>query len=136
MPRSATAIVRIANARVLAGGELDRIPEFFTMDYVAHVTGQDLRLGYAGVRRIVALYRRAFPDLEVEVRILVASGKRVAWQRTLRGTHRGAFRGFPPTGRRVTWQEQSMSRFRGGRIAEDWLVSDLAAQLLRSRKGR
>jgi len=60
----------------------------------------------------------------------------VAWQRRLQGSHRGSFRGFPATGRRVVWRDMVVSRFRGGRIAEDWVITDVVERLLRSRKRR
>lgn len=59
---------------------------------------------------------------------------RVAWQRTLRGTHRDTFQGFPPTGREIVWRDMFTSRFHNGLIAEEWVVTDLAERLLRARK--
>jgi predicted ester cyclase len=80
------------------------------------------------------MYRRAFPDLQVEVEVLVEGTDRVAWQRTLRATHLGDFKGFPATGRPIVWRDMVTSRFRDGLIAEDWLVTDLADRLLLERK--
>lgn len=59
---------------------------------------------------------------------------RVAWQRTIRATHEGPFKGFPATGRPVVWRDMVTSRFRDGLIAEDWLLTDLAERLLLERK--
>ncbi|HKB16995.1 MAG TPA: ester cyclase, partial [Planctomycetota bacterium] len=78
--------------------------------------------------------RRGFPDLQVEVEILVEGKDRVAWQRTVRGTQRGAYKGFPASGRRIVWRDMVTSRFRDGRIAEDWVITDLAERLLLLRK--
>ena len=77
---------------------------------------------------------RSFGDLAVEVEVFVAEGERVAWQRTLRGVHRASFQGFPPTGRVLEWRDMFVSRFADEVIAEEWMVSDLAGQLLRARK--
>lgn len=123
----------MANKAIMAEGRLDAIREFFAPDYVAHGTSQDLR-GHAGIRRFVSACRRAFPDLTLELEIMVSARDRVAWQRTLRGTHRGNFKGFPATGRRVVWRDMVISRFRDGLIAEDWVITDLAERLLRARK--
>ena len=87
------------------------------------------------IRRVLDLYRRAFPDLQVEVEILVEAKDRVAWQRTLRGTHQGDFKGFPATGRPIVWRDMATSRFHNGLIAEDWVITDLAERLLLARKG-
>lgn len=119
----------------MANGNLDAIAEFFTPDYVAHLTDEDLTGGHAAIRRVVGMYRRAFKDLQVEVEILVKAKDRVAWQRTLRATHKGDFKGFPATGRPIVWRDMVASRFRDGLIAEDWLITDLAERLLLARKG-
>jgi predicted ester cyclase len=80
------------------------------------------------------MYRRAFADLQVEVEILVKAKDRVAWQRTIRATQKGDFKGFPATGRRIVWRDMVTSRFRDGLIAEDWFITDLAERLLLARK--
>ncbi|HRW61363.1 MAG TPA: ester cyclase, partial [Defluviicoccus sp.] len=59
---------------------------------------------------------------------------RVAWQRTLRGKHLGAFKGFPPSERPLVWRDMVTSKFRNGQIAEEWIVTDLAERLLAARK--
>lgn len=134
MTRSLSTAIKAANAALLVRGDLASVGEFFAPDYVAHVTGRDFRGGHAWVRRYVRMVRRGFTDLEVEVEILLVGKDRVAWQRTLRGRHTGAFMGFPATGRKVVWRDMVTSRFRRGRIAEDWVASDLAERLLLARK--
>ena len=123
-----------ANTALLAKGKLDSVGEFFAKDYAAHLTDQDMTGGHDAIRKFVELYRQAFPDLEVDVKILVEGKDRVAWQRTLRGTHKGDFKGFPATGRAIVWRDMVTSRFRDGLIAEDWSISDLAERLLVARK--
>lgn len=134
MGRSVAALIEAANQALLVRGDLDAIPEFFTPDHVTHLTGGDLAAGHEGVRRFVQGLRRAFPDLTVKIEVLVEEGDRVAWQRTLRGTHRRAFRGFPATGEPLVWRDMLTSRFEDGRIAEEWAISDLAERMLRARK--
>jgi steroid delta-isomerase-like uncharacterized protein len=136
MTQSLTAQIQAANSELMVKGNLDTIGEFFTPDYVVHLTDQDMTGGHAAIRKILGQYRRAFPDLQVEIEILVKAKDRVAWQRTLRATHQGNFRGFPATGRRMVWRDMVTSRFRDGLIVEDWLVTDLAERLLLARKQR
>lgn len=133
MSRSMASRIEAANAALLANGDVDAVDRFFAPDYVAHGTGRDMA-GHGAVRRLVGMYRRAFPDLRVEVEILVKARDRVAWQRTIRATHMGDFKGFPATGRRIVWRDMVTSRFRDGLIAEDWVISDLAERLLRARR--
>jgi len=127
--------IEAANAAIMADGNLDAVADYFTADHVTHLTDEDMTGGHDAIRRVVGMYRRAFANLKVEVEILVESRDRVAWQRTLRATHKGDFKGFPATGRPIVWRDMVVSRFRDGLIAEDWLLTDLAERLLLARKG-
>jgi hypothetical protein len=133
MNRSLASKIEAANAALIANRNVDAIGEFFTPDYVAHGTGQVME-GHGGIRRFLGMLQRAFPDLQVQVEILVEAKDRVAWQRTLRATHQGDFKGFPATGRQIVWRDMVTSRFRDGLIAEDWVITDLAERLLLARK--
>ena len=134
MSRSLASQIQAANAALIADGRLDAVGEFFTPDYVAHLTDQDMTGGHDAIRKIVDMYRSAFTDLQFQVEILVEGKDRVAWQRTLRATHNGDFKGFPATGRPIVWRDMVISRFRDGLIAEDWVITDLAERLLLARK--
>lgn len=134
MDRSLASKIRAANSALMANGNLDAVGEFFAPDYVAHLTDQDMTGGHSAIRRVLGMYQRAFADLQVEVEILVEGKDRVAWQRTLRGTHQGDFMGFPASGRQIVWRDMVTSRFRDGLIAEDWVITDLAERLLLERK--
>jgi len=134
MPESVSTRIKAANEALFVRGDLDVVAEFFTPEYSTHFTDGDKKGGHAAVRRVIAAFRRAFTDLQVEVEILVQSEDRVAWQRTLQGTHSGAFGGFPPTGQPIRWRDMVTSRMHKGRIAEEWVVTDLAEHLLLARK--
>ncbi|USN99006.1 MAG: ester cyclase [Phycisphaeraceae bacterium] len=124
--------IRAANEALLADGSLGAVAEYFAPTYLAHIGGR-ARKGHRFIKSFVNDIRASFPDLRVDVEILLCKGDRVAWQRTLRGTHRAEFKGFPPTGRKITWHDMVVSRFEDGLIAEDWAISDLAEQLLAKR---
>ncbi len=130
MNRSLASKIQAANSALIANGNLDAVGDFFTPDYVAHLTDRDMEGGHDWIRRFLGMLQRAFPDLQIEVEILVEGENRVAWQRTLRGTHQGDFMGFPACGRLIVWRDMVTSRFRDGLIAEDWAISDLAERLL------
>ena len=128
------ARIKAANAALLERGEAGAVGEYFSPDYVAHVTGRDAAGGLDLVRQVVALYQKAFSDITSTVEILAENGDRIAWQRTIRATHRGAFKGFPDTHRPMLWREMITSRFQNGLIVEEWFITDLAEQLLLARK--
>ncbi len=133
MAQSLASKIRAANAALITKGHVDMVGKFFTRDYVAHLTGNEIR-GHRAIRAFLVMLERGFPDIRLKVEILQTGKDRVSWQRTHRGTHKGDFMGFPATGRRIVWRDMFTTRFRGGLIAEEWAISDLAEQLLRARK--
>lgn len=126
--------IHAANHALIEDGDCDAISIYFAPDYVAHLTDQDVAGGHKLIRGMMDLYQRAFPSPKVEVEILLEGPDRVSWQRTIRAKHEGAFKGFPSSGREIVWRDVVTSRFRDGLIAEEWVISDLAEQLLLSRK--
>ena len=76
--------------------------------------------GAAGERVLVTAYRDAFPDLQITVDDMIASGDRVVTRWTARGTHRGELWGIEPTGKEVTITGIGIDRVEDGRIVEAW----------------
>jgi predicted ester cyclase len=56
-------------------------------------------------------------------------GDKVVSRNTVTGTHQGEYRGLPPTGKSITYNEIFIFRFVGGRIAEIWGVVDVFSQM-------
>lgn len=129
-----SSTIQAANRILLSEGNRAAIPDFFTSDYVAHLTGQDAVEGHKLIGGLLELYERAFPHPEVEVEILLEGTDRISWQWTIRAKQEGAFKGFPASGREIVWRDVVTSQFRDGLISEEWVISDLAEQLLLSRK--
>ena len=80
--------------------------------------------GPEAVKRVVTVFRTAFPDMNWSIENLVAEGEWVAVRLMLHGTHRGEFRGIAPTGRRVTMQEMVFWRIVEGRLHTIWVQAD------------
>jgi steroid delta-isomerase-like uncharacterized protein len=85
--------------------------------------------GAQALKHVWTVLLRAFPDLHVAVEDVIAEGDKVVSRNTVTGTHQGEFRGLPPTGRSVTYNEIFIVRFAGGRIAEIWGVVDVFSQM-------
>ena len=128
------ALIRQANEAVLEQGRREAIADYFATRYVAHVVGQRMS-GHDVVGIVIDALRRAVPDLKVDVEILLEGDDRIAWLRTCQGTQSGPFKGFPASGKLLQWRDMVVSRFEGGLIAEEWVVTDLAERLLLARKG-
>lgn len=123
-----------ATSALFCDGQYEVIGKHFAPDYVVHTAGQDLRGGPKLIRSAIELYRGAFRNLVVDVQFFMESADTVSWQRTMRATHTGAFKGFPATGQPIVWREMVVSRFCNSLIIEEWVVTDLAERLLFSRK--
>ena len=61
----------------------------------------DRRTGRDGVRSYYAELMRALPDLAITVKHRHVAAASVIVEVTIRGTHQGAWRGLPATGRRI-----------------------------------
>lgn len=130
------ARIKAANSSLLAKGRLEDIGEFFATNYVVHYSHAAPAQGYTVIREALGRLKSAFPRLRVKVEILVESDRRIGWVRTLSGLQQGAYKGFPAGHKRVVWRESVTSEFRDGLIVQEWIVTDLAEQLLLSRKPR
>src|SRR5688572_20478109 len=86
----------------------------FAPDYLFHDPADpDLPRGPEGAKRQLQAFRAAFPDLHLTIEAEIAEGALVVQRLTGRGTHRGAFLGVPPTGKRVTFTSIEVMRVAG-----------------------
>jgi steroid delta-isomerase-like uncharacterized protein len=85
--------------------------------------------GAQALKQVWAVLLRAFPDIHVAVEDVITEGDKVVCRDTVTGTHQGEYRGLPPTGKSVRYNEIFIVRFAGGRIAEIWGVVDVFSQL-------
>lgn len=127
------AKIHAANAHLIEQGSIERIDDYFSTEYFVHL-GSSSRKGHAAVRGFAKALHKSFSQLRVEVEILMEADDRISWQRTSHGTQTGAFQGFPASGIEITWRDMVVSRFEDGRITQEWVVTDMAEALLRSRK--
>jgi predicted ester cyclase len=134
MNLSLSQIIHDANAKLMAGGKLNEVENYFTKDYIVHLTNRTLSGGHSTVHSVLSAMMQAFSNIEIQVEVLLEGGDRISWQRTMTATHSGAFKGFPASGRKIVWRDMVVSQFEGSLIKEEWLSTDLAEQLLLSRK--
>ena len=98
----------------VCSGQLERLPEFYDEDFVDHVNAMTFR-GHAGARESVGFYRSLFGEIRFDVDDQVTEGDRVATRWTMHGTYRG---------RAISLHGIVISRFRDGRIIEDYSITD------------
>lgn len=85
--------------------------------------------GAEGLKQVMALLVKAFPDLHATVEDMIEEGDKVVGRTVITGTHHGNYLGLSPTGRSVTYNEIFIFRFVNGRIAETWGVVDVFSQM-------
>jgi steroid delta-isomerase-like uncharacterized protein len=123
------ALVRRVYEEVINKGNLEVADETFASDYVYRSPGSPEFRGPEGFKQLVTMYRSAFPDLHLDVDELIADGDTVVSRWTGRGIQRGELMGIAPTGKQVTVTGVVITRFRGGKAAEDWELIDTLGML-------
>jgi predicted ester cyclase len=94
-------IVRRFISEAWNGGDLSVVDELIHPDYEVRGVGH----GPEAVKRNMAFYRTAFPDLRTTIELLIAEGEWVAARLTLRGTQLGPLGNIPPSGKRISMNE-------------------------------
>jgi steroid delta-isomerase-like uncharacterized protein len=101
-------------------GRLDVLDELVAGAYEA----PDGTSGAAAFRTNVADLRAGFPDIRFTIEDLIAEEDRVAVRWSWIATHRGAFRGVAPTGKRITNSGIAIYQLDDGKIVRSWLEAD------------
>lgn len=106
--------------------DLDACAALLAPDFIINLAGMPFQMrGPAAWRRNAEVLFAAFPDVQIHVDDIFATGDKVAVRARLTGTHTGPFLGNPPTGKRFEYQSNEFYRIAGGKIAEEWICSDM-----------
>jgi predicted ester cyclase len=120
-------VVERVFAEVISRGDLALADELIDPGLVQHDPRQPP--GLEGFKLGLMAVREAFPDWTSTLDDVVCEGDKVAARWTVRGTHRGAFFGVPPTGKSITMREAGILRVQGEKLVEVWRVADELALL-------
>jgi steroid delta-isomerase-like uncharacterized protein len=108
-------------------GEIDRVLELVSDDYVSHGFGGG---GPESLRQSLEGFRRAFPDVTFTIEDTITEDDKVAVKTTFRATHSGPFAGMPASGRSIEVGGCDVFRVRDGKIAEAWWLGDSGSMLM------
>src|SRR6266487_1421972 len=114
-------LVRRFYEEVWINGNLEVAEEVFAPNYRRH----DLRPGNPtsspeGQKRIAADFRAAFPDLRMQIDLMVAEGDFVVARWTTEGTNTGPWGNIPPTGKHTKFSGVNIFRIENGKVVEIW----------------
>jgi steroid delta-isomerase-like uncharacterized protein len=109
-------------------GNLGEADEYFTPNFVYHDVANPQVSNRQEYTQLLTGLMAALPG-QFTLEDLIAEGDKVVARYTLRSTHRGQWRGVPPTGKPVTITATSTYRFADGKIAEMWQNADTLSLL-------
>lgn len=102
-------------------GRVDVVDELVAADFVDHSGPPDFpSTGPEAVKRLITLFRTAFPDLRTGIDDMIAEDDRVVVRGTFSGTHQGDFFGAPASQRSFTMTAIDIMRVVDGKVAEHW----------------
>src|SRR5438445_6344898 len=130
MRKANKRLVREITETVWNARKVDRIPQFYSADFVADYRPlAPLREGYEGIRGMVERAWAAFPDYHEELQDLIADDDRVVARITITGTQQGQWGLLPPTGKSVKFDEIVILEIREGKIRHQRGIADNIAAL-------
>ena len=116
--------------QLIGQGNFDIVDSVFSVNYVAH-SGDKSYNGHKFIKQFAKQVRTALPNIKIlNIELLSQTDNILTWQRTFSGTHKAELMGIPASNKKVKWYEIVVSRFDKDKIVEEWLVSDLAFQLI------
>src|SRR4051794_25298206 len=110
-------------------GNLDVLDEVLSPTYAYRDAPPGTPPGAEGIRQVVTMFRKAFPDLEITIEDQVGEGDMVASRTTMRGTQKGEIFGVAPSGKKVAVPGLTMARVANGRVQESWVKNDVNAMM-------
>jgi steroid delta-isomerase-like uncharacterized protein len=118
-----TTIVRRIFDELWNKGNLDLADELIATNHV-NDDPVDPSTGLEGMKRTIAKYRRAFPDVRFQIDEILTAGDNVVARFSYSGTQTGELEGLPPTGRRTAGQGIAVLHFKGGKLAVSHVAWD------------
>jgi steroid delta-isomerase-like uncharacterized protein len=109
-------------------GDIDGFGRQVADDFVEHDVAPGFPPTKAGVVQYFQMLLAAFPDLQMKVEDVIASGDKAVARVRVSGTHKGEFMGMPATGKSAAVNLIDITRFGDDGLAhEHWGVVDQLA---------
>lgn len=119
------ALVRQAIDDIWNGGQYELTKRYVTDDFVIHAAKPENEIhGPSGAGQFFSQLRTAFPDIQFSIVDQVAEGNKVATHWMASGTHKGNFKGIPPTGKSFRVTAIDIDHIVDGKITECWSNMD------------
>jgi steroid delta-isomerase-like uncharacterized protein len=106
-------------------GNLDIFDELSSDDYVCHFAWVPEPLNREARKQYMKALMASFPDFNHTFEDVIAQGDKVVIRLTNRGTHEGAFREIPLTGKEIEYSAIFIGRFVDGKVVETWVEANI-----------
>jgi steroid delta-isomerase-like uncharacterized protein len=98
--------------------------EILSPDFRFYFAGSPVAMDHESYMEFLVARRAAFPDRRFIVEDMIGEGDKVSARFTMRGTHKGEFRGIAPSGTELTMTGIDMIRISEGKLVEDRVEVD------------
>jgi predicted ester cyclase len=122
-----TNLIRLAEySQRMEAEDFDAVYDYFAENFYSHVTdrvnpdesGKDIR---GREKEFWSMARRAFPDMDFQVNLVLEKDDYVVSNWTLTGTHSGSdFYDVPASNQPVNINGTAILRFEDGKVVEHW----------------
>jgi len=111
-------------------GDISKIHEFISEDYVEVHDGKRYEIGIQGAIDHVLGVRKVYPDLRLTIELQISEGEWVVTAYSVTGTFKEGWFGMKPTGKPITYTGVNIDRVRDGKIIEHGGAANLLNPLL------
>jgi len=118
------AVVRRFFEELLSTDNLAVADEILSPGFRFYFAGSPEPMDLESYKEFLMARRAAFPDRRFVVEDMIAEGDKVSARFTMRGTHKGEFRGIAPSGKEVRRTGIDMIRLSEGKMVEDRVEVD------------
>lgn len=123
-------LIQYAIEQLFEKNNIDAVEKIFAENYLAYAENKVYK-GHHFIKRFSKILRTSIPDVSVvKLNFFVEDTHAISWQRSMQGKHTKNMMGIPASNKIIQWNEMVISRFEGGKITEEWVVSELMGQLL------
>jgi steroid delta-isomerase-like uncharacterized protein len=110
-----TAIIATYNSN-----DISKISDLVADDFLDHSASPDQKPGLAGYKEHMEMFKKAFPDLHVTIKLMSADSDRVYAHVNWKASFTGEMMGMTPTGKSTDVEGMEMLRFKDGKLVERW----------------
>lgn len=125
-------LARKINREIWNERQFEKIPQYFTEDFVADYAPRSTIEGHEGLRQMVERSHTTFSGFKETIKQVIADDENAVIHFTISGRQVEAWGPIPATGKRVSFDEIVIMEFKDGKVCKQVGVADnlLAMQQL------